>query len=172
MELLKKFGVLTALVMIAAGILCIIYTSQISAMIGIVIGAAILVVGAYYGITAMIVKSAGKSFILNLIIAIVLVIMGFVLIFYSDLTVRLVGIGIGVVAFAAGLERFRMAAARKNEGDPILPTIVTGLIHMAFGVMMCIMPTYGVGVLVLFIGSYLIVSGMLIMLSVLKFRDL
>lgn len=172
MELLKKFGVITALIMIAAGILCIVYSSQISTMIGVVIGAAILVVGAYYGITALVVRHAGKSFILNLLIAIVLVVLGFVLIFFSDITVQLVGIGIGIMAFAAGLERFRMAVSRKSEGEPILPTIVTGLIHVAFGVMMCIMPTYGVGILVLFIGAYLIVSGMLMMMSVLKFRDL
>ena len=45
-------------------------------------------------------------------------------------------------------------------------------IHVLFGVLMCIVPVWGVDVLVMFTGLYLILSGVMVLLSAVKYNDL
>ena len=63
-----------------------------------------------------------------------------------------------------------------EEYHPVMPAAsrpkeVT-LYSVLFGIVMCIAPTWGVDVLVMLAGFYLIISGIMVLISVLKYHDL
>ena len=50
-------------------------------------------------------------------------------------------------------------------------TLLFGGIHVVFGVVMCVVPKWGVDILVKFTGLYLIVAGVMVLFSALKYDD-
>ncbi|MGI6206500.1 MAG: HdeD family acid-resistance protein [Anaerovoracaceae bacterium] len=171
MSIFKKFGVITSLVLIAAGILFFVFREQVASVLAVAVGLVILVIGAYDIIASLVLwKQGGKA--LNLIAGIVMAAAGGYLMLNSDITVFITGCIIGVIAFIAGIDRFRSAYLLIREHTGGGYAIFSGIVHVAFGILMCIVPSKGVYVLVMLMGVYMIVSGILMLLSALKFKDL
>lgn len=171
MNLLKKMGVISGLLLIAVGILFYVYKEQVTEFLAIITGLAILIIGVYNILYAVITwKSSNR--IPALLIGILLAVLGTYLLLNNTVTIYIAGVSIGIIAFLAGIDRFasavRMFRARAGGGFALL----SGFVQVFFGVLMCIVPGYGISVLVMLMGIYLIISGLMILVSCLKFHDL
>ena len=171
MSLFKKFGVISGLILIAVGILFYVYKTEVTEFLAVIIGLAVLIIGVYNIVYAAVTwKSSNR--LPALLVGILLAAVGAYLILNNEVTIFIIGVSIGVIAFLAGIDRFRSAyrliRAKLGGGYAIL----SGCVQIIFGVLMCIVPGYGVSVLVMLMGVYLIVSGLMILISCLKFHDL
>lgn len=172
MEYIKKFGILSGIVLAAAGVVCYVFERQVVAFFGVAAGLSLFVAGAYFTIFALIMRKKGNMSVSKLITGILLLVCGIYLMSHSDLMVRMTGVFIGVFAFLAGIDRFAVAWSRMRTGSGRNKNILFGLIHMIFGISMCVIPTWGVDMLVKFTGFYLIVSGIMVLVSTIKYHDL
>lgn len=171
MDFVRRFGVASGLVLIVLGFICYIFRSQVVAFLGIAVGIVIFLAGGYFLIGSLIMRREGNMPLLRLLCGILLVICGIYLMINTGLMVRVVGVFIGVMAFMAGVNRFSTASARRSSGLSVNKNVLFGVIHILFGIAMCIVPTWGVDVLVMLIGLYLILSGIMVLISVLKYHD-
>lgn len=171
MGYIKKFGVLSGLILVALGIICYILENQVVAFFGIAAGALLIICGGYFLISSLVQRQYGDMPVVKLIAGILLLVAGLYLLFHSDLMVRLTGVFIGIMAFAAGADRFAVAWSRTRAGVSRNKNILFGLIHIVFGVVMCMVPSWGVDILVKCTGLYLIVAGVMVLFSALKYDD-
>ena len=173
MDFIRRFGVASGLVLIVLGLICYIFRSQVVAFLGVAVGIVIFLAGAYFLIGYLMMKRESDKSVIRLLCGILLVICGIYLMINTGLMIRVVGVFIGVMAFIAGANRFSTAG---EEYHPVMPAAsrpkeVT-LYSVLFGIVMCIAPTWGVDVLVMLAGFYLIISGIMVLISVLKYHDL
>jgi uncharacterized membrane protein HdeD (DUF308 family) len=171
MSIFKKFGVISGLLMIAVGILFYVYKTEVTQFLAVITGLAVLIIGVYNILFAVITwKSSNRLPVL--LVGILLAAVGAFLLLNNQVTIFIAGVSIGAIAFLAGIDRFRSACrlirARLGGGYAVL----SGCVQIIFGILMCIAPGYGISVLVMLIGVYLIVSGLMILISCLKFHDL
>lgn len=172
MDFIRRFGVASGLVLIVLGLICYIFRSQVVAFLGVAVGIVIFLAGAYFLIGYLMMKRESDKSVIRLLCGILLVIYGIYLMINTGLMIRVVGVFIGVMAFIAGANRFFTASARKSSGLSGNKNVLFGIIHVLFGIVMCIAPTWGVDVLVMLAGFYLIISGIMVLISVLKYHDL
>lgn len=171
MSIFKRFGVITSLVLIAVGIVCFAFRQQVASVLAVAVGIVILVVGAYEIIASLIMwKKGGQLF--NLIAGIVMACAGGYLMLNSSVTVYITGVLIGVAAFIAGIDRFRAAFLLIREHTNGGYAIISGAVQVLFGIGMCLIPAKGIHMLVMLAGIYMLVSGVMMLLSAVKFKDL
>lgn len=171
MSFFKKFGLVTSLILMAAGAVLFVFREQVTSILGIAVGLIILVIGAYDIISSLVFWKRGGQ-LPGLIAGIIMVASGGYLMMNSDITVFITGCIIGVVAFIAGIDRFRDAFLLFREHVNGGYAVFSGIVHIAFGVLMCLVPQKGIAALVLLIGIYLIIWGILMLVSAIKFKDL
>ncbi len=171
MEFIRRFGVASGLVLIALGLICYIFRNQVIAFLGVAVGIVIFLVGGYFLIGSLMMRREGNMPVVRLLCGILMIICGIYLMVNTGLMIRVVGIFIGVMAFLAGANRFSVASARKSSGLDGGKNILFGIIHVLFGIVMCIAPAWGVDVLVMLTGFYLILAGVMLLISVLKYHD-
>lgn len=172
MDIIKRFGVLSGLVLIVLGIICYVFQNQVISFLGLAVGIVIFVAGGYFLVCSLVMKKNGEFSTVKLMCGILMLICGIYLMANTGLMVRVVGILIGVMALAAGIDRFSVASARLRAGLSGNKNILFGVVHVLFGVLMCMVPSWGVDVLVMLAGLYLILSGIMVLLSALRYDDL
>ncbi len=172
MDYFRRFGVLSGFVLIALGIVCYAFKNQVIAFFGLSVGVVVFVAGGYFLTGALMMRKYGELPVPKLLCGILLMICGIYLMGHTRMMIRVVGVFIGVIAFAAGIDRFNVARAHSRAGSDKNKNILFGVIHIVFGVLMCIVPVWGVDVLVMFTGIYLILAGVMVLLSAIKYNDL
>ena len=171
MGYIKKFGVLSGLILIALGVVCYLLENQVVAFFGIAAGILLLVFGGYFLVGSLIQTQSGNMAVVTLIAGLLFLLSGLYLLLHSALMVRLTGVAIGIMAFAAGADRFAVAWSRMKAGVSRNKNLLFGGIHVVFGIVMCVVPKWGVDILVKFTGLYLIVAGVMVLFSALKYDD-
>ena len=78
----------------------------------------------------------------------------------------------GVFAFAAAVDRFIVANERRKMGLPRGLTILSGVIHIIFGLLMIYAAVQVMSMLVIFSGIYLLAAGIMVIISVVYMGDL
>ena len=170
MDYFKRFGVLSGLVLIALGIVCYVFKNQIIAFLGLAVGVIVFVAGGYFLAGALMMrKNSGEMPTIKLVCGILMLICGIYLMCHTMTMIRIVGV---LMAFAAGVDRFSVASARSRAGLDSNKNVLFGIVHILFGVLMCIVPVWGVDVLVMFTGLYLILAGIMVLFSSIKYNDL
>ena len=86
------------------------------AFFGIAAGILLLVFGGYFLVGSLIQRQYGNMSVVKLIAGILFLLSGLYLLLHSDLMVRLTGVAIGIMAFAAGADRFAVAWSRMKAG--------------------------------------------------------
>lgn len=173
MDYFKRFGVLSGLILIALGIVCYVFKNQVIAFFGLAVGIIVFVAGGYFLAGALVMrKNSGELPTIKLVCGILMLLCGIYLMGHTTIMIRIVGVFIGVMAFAAGVDRFSVASARSRAGLDSNKNVLFGIVHILFGVLMCIVPIWGVDVLVMFTGLYLILAGIMVLLSSAKYHDL
>ncbi|MCI8283988.1 MAG: hypothetical protein HFE90_01780 [Firmicutes bacterium] len=171
MNTLKKMGTFSGIILIALGVLLYACKVLIIDFFTVVAGITVIAAGVYRAVEAMMLRKKEMPYVWIAVSAVIFIIAGIYLIINPMATIRLIGVFIGVFAFMSGFDRFKMALMRKKEGLNYSPTFVTGIIHMIFGVVMCMAPGYGMNVLIMIAGLYMIISGIMVLMSTIWFGD-
>lgn len=169
-EKIKPFGFFLGLLLIVIGIVFIVIPSQVVSFMATLIGVVLVVTGL---IRVLVLTVNWKEFtnqILHLILGLAIIGAGIFMIVNTQITVTLIGIVLGIFAILMALDRFFTAFSRKEDAK-ILPLILFGLIHLAFGVGLIYASMAMFSAVVILYGIYFLVAGALIVLSMFLFKD-
>lgn len=169
-ERIKPLGLFLGVILMVIGVIFIAIPSQIVNFLASLIGAILLVVGLVRIIAVFVNWKELKNQVLLLIIGLAIFGAGIYMILNTEATVTLIGIVLGIFAILMALDRFSSAFRRKEEAS-IVPSVIFGLIHMAFGVGLIYASMALFSVVVILYGLYFLVAGLLVILSLLLYKD-
>jgi len=166
----KPFSLLLGIFLMVIGIVFLTAPDRVAEFLAILVGAVITVIGIFRIVTV----AASWNVIINrniiLAFGILLTALGIFMLFNPDVTITLVGAIIGILAIMLAVDRFITANRLKNVAN-ITPTIISGLIHLIFGIGMIYSALVVFSIIIVLVGIYLLISGVMFALSSLFFRD-
>ncbi len=170
----KSLGIFGGVILLALGVVFIVFSEQVTEIMGMLIGLGILFIGVARLLQALshspaevVTHKTGRVILSGIMICI-----GAYLLINGKVAISFVGVIIGIVAFAAAVDRFVVANERRKMGLPRGLTIISGVIHILFGLLMIYAAVQVVNMLVIFSGIYLLVAGIMMIISVVYKRDL
>ena len=172
---IKSLGIVAGIIMLAVGIIFMVFSVQVTAILGWLVGIGILVVGVIrllQALTGSSEEADKKHKVGRIILSVAMIIIGVFLLINVHAAISLVGIVIGIFAFAAAVDRFVVANECHKAGLPMAMAVISGVIHILFGVLMICASFLMINMLVIFTGAYLMVSGILITISAVVTKDL
>lgn len=167
---LKPMSMLLGIVLLIVGIVFLAVPDKVTEFLAIFTGAIITVFGIFRIIT---VAAFWKTIInrgLLLVLGIITLIAGIFMLFNPDITITIIGTIIGLFAILLAIDRF-VTANRLKRVMNVSPTIISGLIHLVFGVGMVYSAIVVFSVIIVLIGIYLLIAGVMFILSSLYFND-
>ena len=159
--------VLRGILLLLLGVLAMVYPDITLGIIILLFGAIILVEGIFLVIGAIMVKAEDPMWVVLLIGGIISIILGGIILAWPDLTARVVLFLIGAWALIVGLINLMWAIkVRKNEevtGKGI--HAVFGIIGISFGLICIVWPDETVLTLVVIIGIFMAIMGILLVIA-------
>jgi uncharacterized membrane protein HdeD (DUF308 family) len=169
-ERIKPLGIFLGVMMIIIGVIFIAIPSQIVSFLATLIGALLLVTGLVRVIAVSVNWKDYKNQVLMLLFGLALIAVGIYMIVNTQVTVTLIGIILGIFAILMAFDRF-LAVTRRKEGASIIPAIIFGFIHLAFGVGLIYTSMAMFSVVVVIYGLYFLLAGLMVVLSLLLYKD-
>ena len=170
----KSLGIFGGVILLALGVVFIVFSEQVTEIMGMLVGLGILFIGIArllqvlsHSPADVVTHKTGRVILSGIMICI-----GAYLLINGKVAISFVGVIIGIVAFAAGVDRFIVANERRKMGLPRGLTILSGVIHILFGLLMIYAAVQVVNMLVIFSGIYLIAAGVMMIISVVYMGDL
>jgi uncharacterized membrane protein HdeD (DUF308 family) len=167
---MKHMSIILGVLLMVVGIIFLAIPDRVSEFMAIFVGAVITV----FGLLRLATVAANWKVMLNravlLTFGIILTGLGLFMLFNPAVTITLVGAVIGVFALIMAFDRFITANRLKGQIN-VVPTIISGLIHLAFGIGMIYSAILVFSIIIILIGIYLLISGVMIMLSSFLFQD-
>ena len=170
----KSLGIFGGVILLALGVVFIVFSEQVTEIMGMLVGLGILFIDIARLLQALshspadvVTHKTGRVILSGIMICI-----GAYLLINGKVAISFVGVIIGIVAFAAGVDRFIVANERRKMGLPRGLTILSGVIHILFGLLMIYAAVQVVNMLVIFSGIYLIAAGVMMIISVVYMGDL
>ncbi len=167
---IKPFSLLLGIVLMVTGIVFLAAPDRVAEFVAIFVGAVITVIGIFRIITVVMSWNVITNRGLLLGFGIILTTLGILMLFNPDITITLVGAIIGIFAIMLAIDRFMTANRLKNTAN-ITPTVVSGLIHLGFGIGMVYSAIVVFSIIIVLAGIYLLISGVMFALSALFFQD-
>jgi len=166
----KPFSLVLGILLMVIGIVFLAAPDRVAEFLAVFVGAVITVIGIFRIVTV----AASWNVIINrgilLAFGILFTILGLFMLFNPDITITLVGAVIGILAIMMAIDRF-VTANRLKKVANVTPTIISGLIHLAFGIGMVYSAIVVFSIIIVLAGIYLLISGVMFALSALFFRD-
>ncbi len=166
----KPFSLVLGILLMVIGIVFLAAPDRVAEFLAVFVGAVITVIGIFRIVTV----AASWNVIINrgilLAFGILFTILGLFMLFNPDITITLVGAVIGILAIMMAIDRF-VTANRLKKVANVTPTIISGLIHLAFGIGMVYSAIVVFSLIIVLAGIYLLISGVMFALSALFFRD-
>ncbi len=169
-ERIKPLGMFLGVMMIIIGVIFIAIPSQIVSFLATLIGALLLVTGLVRVIAVSVNWKDYKNQVLMLLFGLALVAVGIYMIVNTQVTVTLIGIILGIFAILMAFDRF-LSVTRRKEGTSIIPAIIFGFIHLAFGVGLIYTSMAMFSIVVTIYGLYFLLAGLMVVLSLLLYKD-
>ncbi len=167
---MQPMSIMLGVLLMVVGIIFLAVPDRVTEFLAIFVGAVITV----FGLLRIATVAARWRVMLNrgvlLTFGIILSGLGIFMLFNPTVTITLVGAIIGVFAIIMAFDRFVTANRLKGQIN-VVPTIISGLIHLAFGVGMIYSAIVVFSVIIILIGIYLLISGVMILLSSFLFQD-
>ncbi len=167
---MKPMGLILGILLMVVGIIFLAVPDRVTEFLAIFVGAVITV----FGLLRIVTVAARWKVMFNrgvlLTFGIFLSALGIFMLFNPTVTITLVGTIIGVFAIILAFDRFVTAKRLKGQIN-VVPTIISGLIHLAFGVGMIYSAIVVFSIIIILIGIYLLISGVMILLSSFLFQD-
>lgn len=171
-EKIKSAGILFGLALIVAGVLFLVFPEKVITFMAYITGAVITGYGLFRGfIVAVQWKDISKRYF-KLTVSLLSIALGIFIIVNTHITVAALGIVIGIFAILLAFDRFNVALLRKQAGINNTWSIASGFIHLAFGIGMFYSAFTVISVIVSIIGIYLLMAGIMVVLSTSYFFDL
>ena len=169
-EKIKPLGLFLGLILIIIGIVFIVIPDQIVSFMAVLIGAVLLATGVVRTLVIVVNWKELKNQILLLILALAIIAAGVYMIVNTQVTVTLIGLVLGIFAILMALDRF-FTAFKREEGTRLVPSILFGLIHLGFGLGLIYASMTMFSIVVVLYGIYFLVAGLMVVLSMLLYRD-
>ena len=166
----KSFGLVLGIILIAFGIIFLVAPDRVAEIIAILVGGLITAVGFFRLATLISRWHYISDRVYILIVSLLIFGAGLYILFNPNRAIALIGIVIGFFAIFMAIDRFITANRLKREIN-VLPTIITGLIHLAFGIGMIYSAVVVFSIIIVIIGIYLLLAGVMVTLSTFYFRD-
>jgi len=167
---IKPMGLLLGILLMVIGVVFLAVPDRVTEFLGVFVGAVVTVIG-IFRITAV---AVSWRVIINrgllLIIGIIVFLAGIFMLFNPDITITIIGAIIGILAIMLAVDRFFTANRYKRSAN-VTPTIISGLIHLIFGIGMIYSALVVFSIIIIFIGIYLLIAGIMFTLSTLFFPD-
>lgn len=167
---LKPMGLLVGILLIIFGVIFLAAPDRVAEFLAVFVGAVITAFGLFRIIAVIARWNLLMNRILMLTLGIILFAIGLFMLFNPEITITVIGAIIGVFAILMAIDRFITANRIKSEIN-ILPTVISGLIHLAFGVGMIYSAIITFSIIIIIAGIYLLIAGIMIVLSTLLFHD-
>jgi len=168
---LKPTGLLMGIVLMVVGIIFLVVPDRVAEFLAIFIGAIIAVFGLFRIIFIAFNWNAAVNRAVILTVGILLSVTGIFMLTNPKFTISVIGTIIGIFAVLMAFERFT-TAWRVHEEINALPIILSGLIHLAFGIGMIYAAVVVFSIIIVLIGIYLLIAGIMIALSTIFFQAL
>jgi len=169
-EKIKPLGLFLGLILIIIGIVFIVIPDQIVSFMAVLIGAVLLATGVVRTLVIVVNWKELKNQILLLILALAIIAAGVYMIVNTQVTVTLIGLVLGIFAILMALDRF-FTAFKREEGTRLVPSILFGLIHLGFGLGLIYASMTMFSIVVVLYGIYFLVAGLMVVLSMLLYKD-
>ena len=167
---MKPMALILGILLMVIGIIFLTVPDRVTEFLAIFVGAVITV----FGLLRVATVAARWKVMINrgvlLTFGIILSGLGIFMLFNPNVTITLVGAIIGIFAIIMAFDRFVTANRLKGQIN-VVPTIISGLIHLTFGVGMIYSAIVVFSIIIILIGIYLLVSGVMILLSSFLFQD-
>lgn len=171
-EKIKSVGIFFGIALIIFGVLFLVFPEKVITFLAFIVGAVIIGYGVFRAfIVAVQWKDISKKYF-KLTVSILSIVLGTFIIANTHITVTALGIVIGIFAILLSFDRFNMASLRKQAGLNNTWTLVSGLIHLVFGVGMFYSAFSLISIIISIIGIYLLMAGIMVVLSTAYFLDL
>jgi len=167
---IKPMGLLVGILLIIFGVIFLAAPDRVAEFLAVFVGAVITAFGLFRIIVVITRWNLLINRVLMLTLGIIIFAIGLFMLFNPEITITVIGAIIGVFAILMAVDRFITANRIKGEMN-ILPTIISGLIHLAFGVGMIYSAIITFSIIIIIAGIYLLIAGIMIVLSTLLFRD-
>jgi len=169
---MKQVGTTAGIVLVVAGSIFILMPLKVVDLLAIVAGLIVASSGAYKLLSTGIKwKNIGAP-VWHLIIGIATLGIGIYILINTNVTISLIGIIIAICSILASIDRFSVAVERKRAGLKIVPTVLFGVLHLCFGIVMILIPKAGPALIIMVSGTYLLIAGIMVLTSVFFFKDL
>ena len=169
-ERIKPLGMFLGVMMIIIGVIFIAIPSQIVSFLATLIGSLLLVTGLVRVIAVSVNWKDYQNQVLLLVFGLALMAVGIYMIVNTQVTVTLIGIILGIFAILMALDRF-LSVSRRKEGASIIPPIIFGFIHLAFGVGLIYTSMGMFSIVVVIYGLYFLLAGLMVVLSLMLYKD-
>jgi membrane protein HdeD len=168
---MKHVSIMLGILLMVVSIIFLTIPDRVSEFMAIFIGAIITVFGLIRiaSVVARWKETGNRAALLTF--GIILAGLGLFMLFNPAITLTLVGAVIGIFALVMAFDRFVTANRLKGQIN-VIPTITSGLIHLAFGIGMLYSAIVFFSIIIILIGIYLLISGIMILLSSFLFQDL
>lgn len=167
---LKPAGLLLGVILMIAGVIFLVVPDRVTEFLAIFTGALIAVFGLFRVILAIVQWNSTVNRVVILAVGILFSLIGIFMLVNPKITIAILGAIIGLFAIIIAFERF-IKAYRIKEAVNTLPTVISGLIHLAFGIGMIYSAIAVFSIIIVLIGIYLMIAGIMISLSTLFFQD-
>lgn len=158
------------ILLMAAGVIFLAAPDRITEFLAILVGAVITVFSIFRLIMVFVNWKTMINRFLFLISGIITLFIGIFMLLNPDVTITIIGAIIGVFAILLAVDRFITANRLKREIN-ILPTVISGLVHLVFGIAMVYSALVVFTVIIVLTGVYLLIAGLMFTLSALFFHD-
>ncbi len=167
---MKPMALTLGILLMVVGIIFLTVPDRVTEFMAIFVGAVITV----FGLLRIVTVAARWKIMHNkgvlLAFGLILSGLGIFMLFNPTVTVTLIGAIIGAFAIIMAFDRFVTANRLKGQIN-VVPTMISGLIHLAFGVGMIYSAIVVFSVIIILVGIYLLISGVMILLSSFLFQD-
>ncbi len=167
---IKPFGLFLGFILMILGIVFLVIPTQVVSFMATLTGAALIVTGLIRVLTVSINWKNLNNQLLLLLLGLAILGIGIYVILNTQATVTLIGIILGVFAILMALDRF-LTAFKDKENRSRVPPVLFGLIHLAFGVGLIYASMAMFSLVVVLYGLYFFLVGLLVVLSLLLFKD-
>ncbi len=167
---LRPIGLMLGILLAVFGVIFLAAPERVAEFLAIFIGAVVTVFGGIRIVGILIHWQVTTNRILLLVVGIIIFLIGIFMLFNPEVTIAIAGAIIGVFAILMAFDRFITANRLKNEIN-ITPTIISGIIHLAFGIGMIYSAILVFSIIIILVGIYMLIAGIMFALSTLFFRD-
>ena len=174
MQNLKRLGFFFGLILVAFGAVLLLFPDRVIDAIGLGLGIIMVAAAILRGLSlaGSWEEREGSSRVVLLAVVLLLFIVGVFLLLNREAAVAVISVAIGIFALISAADRYTVARARKNLDLPVSSTVISGIIHLLFGIGMITMPVLGASLIMMVTGAYLIAAGVMVILSSCVFMDL